>query len=326
MAAYKFFLNDTLGDGFRRIAAEQIALARRSLNEQPGKAAKADKHQAAASSKHKPAPPKSAKGVAPEQIHKARKSLKRLRALLTLCRKGLGEEDYSHENSATRDTARLLSGARDADVMLETLTALEAHFNLGAKGPTTSLRRLLVAHQRKHRKTSEETSFSQAREALELLGERLATIDIGGKTKRILRLGLKTAYGRGHRQFKMACRSRHDEDFHDCRKHVQRHWRHMMLLEDAWPAEFLARASLAKDVAQLLGNDHDLSLLTTFINENGKAISQEDRRALHDMAAQRQRELRDLVEPLGKQLFCEAPDNLSKRLIAYWRFAQGPKL
>jgi CHAD domain-containing protein len=57
-------------------------------------------------------------------VHEARKNLKKTRALLRLARPGLGSETYRRENWAIRDAARLISGARDADVMQQTLTRL----------------------------------------------------------------------------------------------------------------------------------------------------------------------------------------------------------
>src|SRR5436190_15203214 len=63
-----------------------------------------------------------------EAVHEARKDMKKLRALLRLVRGELGEELYVHENTVFRDTGRQLSGVRDADVMIHTLSDLEARY------------------------------------------------------------------------------------------------------------------------------------------------------------------------------------------------------
>jgi CHAD domain-containing protein len=57
-------------------------------------------------------------------VHEARKNLKKTRALLRLARPGLDAAVYRRENDAIRDAARLISGARDADVMLQTVDRL----------------------------------------------------------------------------------------------------------------------------------------------------------------------------------------------------------
>jgi CHAD domain-containing protein len=59
-----------------------------------------------------------------EAVHEARKDMKKLRALLRLMRGELGGQRFARENACFRDAARELSGARDADVMLETLAGL----------------------------------------------------------------------------------------------------------------------------------------------------------------------------------------------------------
>ena len=63
-----------------------------------------------------------------EAVHEARKDMKKLRALLRLVRGELGDRVYAAENACFRDTARELSGVRDADVMLATLGDLEERY------------------------------------------------------------------------------------------------------------------------------------------------------------------------------------------------------
>jgi hypothetical protein len=57
-------------------------------------------------------------------VHETRKSLKRLRATVRLARDELGDEAYRRENVALRDAGARLGGARDSQVLLETLGAL----------------------------------------------------------------------------------------------------------------------------------------------------------------------------------------------------------
>mgnify|MGYP000267000312 CR=1 FL=1 len=57
----------------------------------------------------------------------------------------------------------------------------------------------------------------------------------------------------------LACRERleeardgpTDEALHEWRKAVQHHWRHLLLLKQAWPEQIGARAKLAREVASL---------------------------------------------------------------------------
>ena len=53
----------------------------------------------------------------PELVHSARKRLKMLRAVLRLVRPALDDATFDRENLALRDSGRLLSAQRDADVL-----------------------------------------------------------------------------------------------------------------------------------------------------------------------------------------------------------------
>src|SRR5437660_1397158 len=62
-----------------------------------------------------------------DAVHEARKSFKRLRAVLRLARLQIAAHVYKAENLALRDASRPLTQARDAKVLVETLDELAAH-------------------------------------------------------------------------------------------------------------------------------------------------------------------------------------------------------
>ncbi|MFQ5486316.1 MAG: CHAD domain-containing protein, partial [Desulfobacterales bacterium] len=61
-------------------------------------------------------------------VHEARKTCKRLRAVLRLIRDEVRTSYYRQENVRFRDASRLLAPARDSAVMVETLDALVTRF------------------------------------------------------------------------------------------------------------------------------------------------------------------------------------------------------
>ena len=61
-------------------------------------------------------------------VHSARKAVKKERSLLRLARGAISPKRRRRENRALRDAARGLSGARDADVMAETIAQLFDRF------------------------------------------------------------------------------------------------------------------------------------------------------------------------------------------------------
>src|SRR5438309_527686 len=101
--AYRFAPDETVGEAFARAAREQLAAAESALTR------KADSDPIAA-------------------VHTARKSIKKERALLRLMRGSVDGGRRRRENAALRDAARRLSGARDADVMIETLDELSQRY------------------------------------------------------------------------------------------------------------------------------------------------------------------------------------------------------
>ena len=99
--SYRLQFDQDLDDGLRRVASEQLEDALGGLRdpEDPVKA-----------------------------VHEARKSVKKSRAALRLARPALPKDTYREEDHALRDAGRSLSGARDADVLLETVDALGERF------------------------------------------------------------------------------------------------------------------------------------------------------------------------------------------------------
>src|SRR5919108_3500582 len=68
------------------------------------------------------------KGSRDEVVHEARKSLKKIRAVLRLVRPAIGDKTYRQENTCFRDAARPLTEVRDARILIETLDKLADHF------------------------------------------------------------------------------------------------------------------------------------------------------------------------------------------------------
>ena len=113
-----------------------------------------------------------------------------------------------------------------------------------------------------------------------------------------------------------------DEAFHEWRKTVQQHWRHMQLISRAWPDVLGGRAGEAKELSRLLGDDHDMCVLLAFAGERGKAVlSEEELATLATTGRSIQDELRDLAKPRGTRLFAETASDLREHMALYWSAA-----
>jgi len=291
---YRFKLQEPIAQGVRRIGLEQIDIAAAKLG---------------------------SKDDIPAAIHDARRCLKRLRALLRLVRPGLADAAYKREAERLAGTGKLLSGARDLFVMQQTLAKLEDRFGAMPNGGADRLRKLLAQGHARSRRSGTDAR----RQALQRLDQarRLFT----GKAAGGIELehvvdGLEATYRKVRKAFRRAYKEPSDETFHAWRKKVQQHWRHMSLLSHGWPEAMSARASEAKELSRLLGEDHDYSVLLAFAGEPGSSrLEGTDLEALAERCRACQADLRAQAKPRGERLFAEQPDDLKERVTLYWTSA-----
>jgi hypothetical protein len=115
-----------------------------------------------------------------------------------------------------------------------------------------------------------------------------------------------------------------DEDLHEWRKGVQHHWRQMQLLVPCWPSELSARVETAKALSQMLGDDHDISLLCRIVSTPTMMFGSPDETAAFlKRCRKRQRTLRKEARKLGDRLFAERSRPFAERIETYWRIAAG---
>lgn len=287
--AYRFELDESLGVGFQRIAREQIDRAAAEL------AGGKDRVTA---------------------IHDTRKALKRIRALLRLVRPALGDELYRRENERYRAIGELLAGQRDRDVMLETLTSLAAVSRGGLQRQVLSLRKVLA--EQAVASGGPSPSVTDALRRLEEAKTALHAIELDGAGLGSLWQGLEFSYRRARRSMAAAYDEPSDEALHEWRKSVQQHWRHMGVLACAWPEVMRARVAAARELSQILGDDHDLAVLVARVE------SLPDKRSHAGVvraARAAQRSLRDKARPLGERLLAAKAGELRRRIELYWNTA-----
>lgn len=287
---FRFKLDEPIEKGFRRIGAEQIERARRQV---------------------------SAGVDAATEIHEARKALKRVRALLRIGRNGLGEAVFQAENARFREIAAHLAPARDRHVLLQTLAALAATAPPAAKGAVARFQQAIAA-----RPEAEPETVDRARIAGELdrALSRFKRLRLVPHEFATVLSGLTRSYRRARKSFAAAYRSGEDEAFHTWRKGVQAYWRHMALVSSAWPDHFDANVAAARELSQLLGEDHDLALLTLALAHLAPgALSDADTATLEKLVQKRQQHLRMAASPRGDLLFSEKPEAVRRRIGALWQ-------
>lgn len=256
-------------------------------------------------------------------VHETRKSLKRLRALLRLVRPGVTEAAYARESERLRDIGRCLSGSRDATVLRQTLQ------HLGEASPT--IRRsanAVLANLKRQDKSAVLTDqhpqtpspVETAIKGLQDAAERWRSLELEPDMFETLAEGMSRGYRRCKRAYDAAYDEGTDAAFHDWRKTVQVYWRHMRLLEAAWPDYYVCRAAEAKTISELLGSAQDLALVTVCL-QSGRDLKSKMRTALLTLATVRQSELRAQARPLAQRLLAEGVGGHQRRTELNWKAA-----
>jgi CHAD domain-containing protein len=271
-----------------------------------------------------------------EGVHQARKAFKRMRALLVLIRPIIGEKAYAREDRRYSRLGRRFSGARDIQAMLETVRKLEIRYALSGKSGASRKKGggaacAVIGDWLRHERSLAEKNLSGERhvgdglEALMKAERRFNALPLDAAELQGVVQGLKDGYRAGRHGFAKAYATREDEDFHDWRKAMQRHWRHLQLVASAWPEALQPRIDLAQELSQLLGDDHDLSVLREKVAANRAVFASELDDAQVDefvrLCCKRQAELRRLAKARGARLFGEKPRAFGVRIANYWRTA-----
>jgi CHAD domain-containing protein len=234
---------------------------------------------------------------------------------------------YRHENAWFRDSARGLSDLRDAQAVLESFDKLQKAFpdQINAKS-FADIRSALARRRTRigHNDGKLVRNAERVRENLQDVRPRIAAWDLKRTGFAAVGPGLRATYGRGRRVRVKAYRSPSDEAFHEWRKRVKYHWYHVRLLQDVWPPMMKTYRGSLKELADMLGDDHDLVVMKQVLAEPD--LDLHDKPALSECARlidQRQGQLRAAARCLGDRIHAEKPKCFSVRMGSYWQAWQG---
>jgi CHAD domain-containing protein len=289
--AYRFAAEETMREAFARTAHEQLLAAETALTHDLD----ADPVDA---------------------IHSARKAIKKERTLLRLMRGSLARGDRRHENAALRQAARRLSGARDAEVMIQTLDGLADRYV--GQVPHHEFAALRERLQDGASGGADAAAAAQAATELRASRERIAAwkLDRGGWAA--VEPGLRHSYERGITAFALARADPSDERLHDWRKRVKDLWYDLRLLEEVCGPSVRGQAKDAHALADLLGDDHDLAVLRDrLVGIAGGVAADVD--AVLALLDHRRSQLQAQATALGERVYAERPKAFARRLRACWR-------
>lgn len=251
------------------------------------------------------------------RIHQLRKHAKKLRGLMRMVRPGF--PGYATENAALRDAARGLSGLRDTGGRIETYDKLMAATGTPAQD-FAALRDWLVAGQAQATAQPEMGAALDAFEAtLRDMRARIPKWKIAGKEFAALRPGMLKTWDRARTAMKAFANDPSDANVHEWRKRVKYHWYHCRMLAPLHPHKLKTRATQARDLSEMLGDHHDITVLRDRLLQATDLPVEAQRDDFLALAARRQDTLRQQALENGKILFGHPPKEDLKTWSKWWK-------
>lgn len=258
-----------------------------------------------------------------ENIHTARKALKRARATLRLMRGAIPASAYHRENAALRDAARPLSAVRDARILLDAFDRIVRQHPRKKRQPSpTGFRRELAREQRAVRAQAMHApgALQTSRRAVLESGERVARWRPPACGWTNLGPGIRRVYRHGRRAMREAHRACTAEALHEWRKQTKYLWNQLELLCPARHSALEKLASRAHKLSDALGDDHDFAVLREKAAAHPNAFRTLDEgEALLAAIEREQRRLRRKAFRIGEKLYDAKPGAFAARIARYER-------
>lgn len=249
-----------------------------------------------------------------EGVHSVRKNLKRARAMLRMLRASIGKSAYRRENRLLRDGARRLSPLRDSRALLDTATLLRARVrSADERSVVTSLEALLRHdHALARRKlTRDGAAIESLRETLRSSYRRSAdwrpSHDAGSPAR-----GVRRVYRRGRAAQERAQTHRTATNLHELRKQTKYLYHQLEALEPLQPEMITRLAKRTHRLADLLGDDHNLTVLRTRIAHS--PLERHDRLRLQRIIDRERERLDRTALARARRIYGQAPASFTARL------------
>ncbi len=277
---YRVEKNEPVSDGVRRIAAEEIHAVMAELGSVP---------------------------LDSENIHEARRHLKKLRALLRFAREPFSNALFRKENQTFRAMGKRLSPVRDAFIINQAFALVLKHSSGKTK---TRFRFLSTAFQNDcERRTIGKAELARIMKSLRAALGRVELWPLGDFGLREVRAALERSFRRGKKTFRKSLNTETSEAFHEWRKRVKDLEFHLSLLELTWRKGMKRPWSKIQRLDNFLGEDHDLAVLSEKLHLfkfKGEEL-QNGYRKLVAVIGRRRAKFQHRAIRIGKDLFAKRP-------------------
>jgi len=257
-------------------------------------------------------------------IHAARKKFKRLRNLYRLV--ATGDKSFRRqENARLRDIARSLSRIRDAAALIETVEHLADHAVTDDESVSLAATREVLTRRRDEIAAAESDLEAKVSDAIEACRSAILALDDltlpskPGHAARLIAKGWRKGLEQAHQALESCEGEGHGEAYHDLRKAAQAYWMNLSLLRDLWPSAFDAKRNDAKTLVELLGHEHDLTVLTTLLDHEPELFGDgEGQSFLLAIIIRRQMALRREALTLADIVFADAAKDEAGIIETLW--------
>jgi len=292
--SYHLRPDESTRSGLRRVARRELRRARKALRA------------------HNP--------PSDEAIHEARKSAKKVRAIVELIEADNGS-GVGRSQKRLRTINRALSPARDSDAMVEILAKLKSRNpHLFSEHTFARARRRLTSSK------EEALRAAQHDEAWAVVDRELGKLQASAKGWRSAHRQFKTfaagihrTYRRGRKAMARARKRQGAADFHEWRKQIKALWYQVRLLQGC-------NASIRRDVDALrsaetwLGDDHNLVVLCAELTRDDSICHGPVDVDRFRLAADRfQRDLRKRAIARLRRLYARSADDYVGRVRRGWK-------
>lgn len=252
-------------------------------------------------------------------LHKARRRLKALRALLHLV--WPGDEVFCRtENDRYRAISASIAAPRQATALIETIDRLAEDFaEHAADAGLSAIRAMLVRHraQAAHADvgldTVIDTAIGECQAGFAAL-QGLALPDLPEKAADVLADGALATLRRARKALQQSRERGEADDFHELRKAVKRHAAHLSLLRKLWPSPVKPRRERVEALGESLGELHDVFVMRQLIEAREAPFDGLEPKHLVRLLKRSEKALRKLCLADAAELFEDKPRRAVRRL------------
>lgn len=239
-------------------------------------------------------------------VHDIRKELKRARAALRMLRECIGVIEFRRENAMIRDAARPLTPIRDAKVLLQTLEQLAPRKKETPDGGFfRDFRRTLEDKRRLARRQLRPDDVTAAARVLRGIRSRAAALP-DSRLAAARPAALERAFKKARSAFGAAKRDGTDESLHEWRKQTKYFANQLEIVLPLGSRFFDKSHRRATRLADCLGDDHDLAILTEQIQKDAveaRPASDGDARRLMRTVKRHRKKLKRRAMRMGHRLY-----------------------